>query len=100
MSEQISSTFISDINYYAIFIDDATKITYITLMKNKSVIEMLKKFKEFKAKVKNQLDRKIKCFHTNEEEKYKKTFEKYLKEHEIIHETTVFYSFDQNDVNE
>jgi len=61
---------------------------------------MLEKFKEFKAEVENQLGRKIKRLRTNGGEKYKKTFEKYLKENEIIHETTVSYFPNQNGVSE
>ena len=75
-------------------------MSYITPMETKSAAEMLKKFKEFKAEVENQLSRKIKCLRTNGGGEYKKTFEKYLKENGIVHETIVPYSLDQNDVSE
>ena len=100
MSGQISPTSIGGANYYATFTDDATKITYIAPMKDKSAAEMLEKFKEFKAEVENQLDRKIKRLRTDGGREYKKTFGKYLKEHGIVHETTVPYSPDQNGVSE
>ena len=99
MSGQISPTSTGGANYYVTFTDDATKITYIAPMKDKFTAEMLKKFKEFKAEVENQLDRKIKHLHTDRGGEYKKTFRKYLKEHGIVHETTVPYSPDQNGVS-
>ena len=61
---------------------------------------MLERFKEFKAEVENQLDRKIKRLRTDGGGEYKKTFRKYLKEHGIVHETRVLYSPDQNGVSE
>jgi len=100
MSGQISPTSSAGINYYVTFTDDATRMTYIAPMKDKSAAEMLEKFKEFRAEVENQLDRKIKRLRTDGGGEYKKTFGKYLKDNGIIHETTVPYSPDQNGVSE
>ena len=60
MSGQISPTSSGVANYYATFTDDATRMTYIAPMKDKSAAEMLEKFKEFKIEVENQLGKKIK----------------------------------------
>ena len=100
MSEQILPTSSGGANYYATFTDDATRITYIAPMKDKSAAELLEKFKEFRAEVENQLDRKIKRLRTDGGGEYKKAFEKYLKEQGIVHEKTVPYSLDQNGVSE
>jgi hypothetical protein len=49
-------------------------MTYIAPMKDKCAAEMLEKFKEFRAEVENQLDRKIKRLRTDGGREYKKTF--------------------------
>jgi len=76
MSGQISPTSRGGANYYATFMDDATKMSYIASMETKSAAEMLEKFKEFKAEVENQLGRKIKRLHMDGGGEYKKMFEK------------------------
>ena len=48
--------------YYVSFIDDFSRNTWIYFLRNKS--EVFDKFKEFKALVENQIDKKIKVFRT------------------------------------
>jgi GAG-pre-integrase domain len=49
--------------YFVTFTDDFSRYGYVYLMRHKS--EYFEKFKEFKAKVENQLGKKIKVFRTN-----------------------------------
>jgi len=97
---QITPTSIGGANYAGTFTDDATGMTFIVPMKGKSAAELLERFKEFKEEVENQLGRKIKRLRTDGGGEYKKAFEKYLKQHGIIHETTAPYSPEQNGVSE
>jgi hypothetical protein len=46
--------------YFVTFIDDFSRYGYVYLMRHKS--ESFEKFKKFKAKIKNQLRKKIKVF--------------------------------------
>ena len=45
--------------YFMLFIDDYTRMTWVTFLKQKS--EAFEKFKIFKAKVENETNLKIKC---------------------------------------
>ena len=45
--------------YFMLFIDDYTRMTWVTFLKEKS--EAFEKFKIFKAKVENETNLKIKC---------------------------------------
>ena len=56
----MSSSSLSGYVYYVSFIDDFSRKTWIYFMKNKD--EVCSKFKEFKALIKNQTEKKIKTF--------------------------------------
>ena len=56
----MSSKSLSGYEYYVSFIDDFSRKTWIYFMKNKD--EVLSKFKEFKALIKNHIENKIKTF--------------------------------------
>jgi hypothetical protein len=49
--------------YYVSFIDEFSKNTWIYFLRNKS--EVLDKFKEIKALVENQIEKKIKVLRTD-----------------------------------
>jgi hypothetical protein len=49
--------------YYASFIDDFSRNTWIYFLRKKS--EVFDKFKEFKALVENQIEKKIKVLRTD-----------------------------------
>ena len=49
--------------YYVSFMDDFSRNTWIYFLKNKS--EVFDRFKEFKAIVENQIEKKIKVLRTN-----------------------------------
>jgi hypothetical protein len=54
--------------YFITFIDDCTRFCYVYLMKTKD--EALHYFKIYKAKVKNQLEKKIKHLRSDHGEEY------------------------------
>ena len=56
----MSSISLSGYVYYVSFIDDFSRKTWIYFMKNK--YEVFNKFKEFKALIENQTEKKIKTF--------------------------------------
>ena len=64
--------------YYVSFIDEFSRNTWIYFLRNKS--EVFDRFKEFKALVENQTEKKIKVLRTdNGGEFCKKEFEKFCK---------------------
>ena len=58
----IPSTSLSVFEYYVTFIDDYSRKTWIYFLKTKD--EVFEKFKEFKALIKNHLERSIKTLRT------------------------------------
>ena len=50
-------------NYFMLFIDDYTRMTWVTFLKHKS--EAFNKFKIFKKMVENESDMKIKCLQSD-----------------------------------
>jgi hypothetical protein len=54
--------------YFITFTNDFSRYDYVYLMRHKS--KSFKKFKEFKAKVENQLGKKIKVFRTYRDGEY------------------------------
>ena len=49
--------------YFMLLIDDYTKMTWVTFLKEKS--EAFMKFKAFKALVENEINHKIKCLRSD-----------------------------------
>ena len=66
-------------HYFITFTDDYSRYGYVHLMRYKS--ESFERFKEFKAKVENQIGRHIKAFHSDRGGEYMSTeFELFLRE--------------------
>ena len=64
--------------YYVSFIDEFSRNTWIYLLRKKS--EFFNRFKEFKALVENQTEKKIKALRTNNGGEFcKKEFEEFCK---------------------
>jgi transposase InsO family protein len=85
--------------YFITFIDDCTRFCYVYLLKTKD--EALHYFKIYKAKVENQLERKIKRLRSDRGGEYfSSDFSKFCVEHEIIHETTPPYLPQSNRITE
>ena len=77
--------------YFIIFIDDKTRMTFISFIKTKN--EVFEKFKDFKALVENQQCKRIKRLRSDNGGEYtSKKFEDYLKECGIQHEKTIPYT--------
>jgi len=80
-------------------IDDATKYCYVFLLKTKD--EALECFKTYKAKVENQLEKKIKRVRSDRGGEYFSIeFDLFCLENGIIHERTPPYSPQSNGVAE
>jgi len=83
--------------YFMTLIDDATRFCYVYLLKTKD--EMLNYFKHYKAKVENQLKRKIKRLRSDRGGEYfPRLFDELCEEHGIIHERTPPYSPESNGI--
>ena len=86
-------------NYFVTFIDDATKYTWVYILKKKS--DVFDAFKNWKTLVENLYDRKIKIFRTDNGGEYTSSeFERYLQEAGIRHEKTIPKTPEQNGVAE
>eukprot|EP00253_Pinus_taeda_P002100 PITA_02100 len=85
--------------YYVSFIDDFSRNTWIYFLKKKS--EVFDRFKEFKALVENQAEKKIKVLRIdNGGEFYSKEFEELCKKCGIARQKTTPYTPQQNGVAE
>ena len=85
--------------YYVSFIDDFSRNTWIYFLRKKS--EVFDKFKEFKALVENQTEKKIKVLRTdNGGEFCSKEFEEFCKKCGIARQKTTPYTPQQNGVAE
>ena len=85
--------------YYVSFIDDFSRNTWIYFLKKKS--EVFDRFKEFKALVENQTEKKIKVLRTdNGGEFCSKEFEEFCKKCGIARQKTTPYTPQQNGVAE
>ena len=83
--------------YYVSFIDDFSRNTWIYFIKKKSKI--FNRFKEFKALVENQTEKKIKVLRTdNSGEFCSKEFEELYKKYGIAWQKTTPYTPQQNGV--
>jgi hypothetical protein len=77
--------------YFMTMIDDAYKYCYVYLLKIKD--DALNFFKSYKAKVENQLEKKIKHFRFDRGGEYfSNEFDLFYTEHDIIHGRTPPYS--------
>jgi len=73
--------------YYIIFVDDYSRYTMVHLLSSKDEAEEM--FIKYKAKVENQLDRKIKIFRSYRGGEYDPTsLKNYCDANGIIHEQT------------
>jgi transposase InsO family protein len=85
--------------YFMIMIDDAYRYCYVYLLKTKD--EALNCFKTYKAKVENQLEKKIKRFMSDHGGEYfSNEFDLFCAEYGIIHERMLPYSPQSNEVVE
>jgi transposase InsO family protein len=85
--------------YYVSFIDDFSRNTWIYFLRNKS--NLFDKFKEFRALVENQTEKKIKVLRTdNGGEFYRNEFKEFCKKCGIARQKTTPYTPQQNGVAE
>lgn len=89
----------SGMKYFITFIDDCTRMVHVYFIKDK--LNVLEVFKDFKLKVENKLDSKIKTIRTDNGTEYcNNYFEKYLSLSGITHQTTTPYTPQQNGLAE
>jgi transposase InsO family protein len=85
--------------YFMIMIDNASRYCYVYFLKTKD--EALNCFKTYKAKVENQLEKKIKRFMSDHGGEYfSNEFDLFCAEYGIIHERMLPYSPQSNEVAE
>jgi transposase InsO family protein len=85
--------------YFMTMIDDVSRYCYVYLLKTKD--ETLNYLKTYKAKVKNQLEKKIKRFRSDRGGEYFfNEFDLFCMEYDIIHESTSPYSPQSNRIAE
>ena len=96
----ITPTTFGGTKYYVLFIDDYTRMTNIYPLKGKTTVEVVERFKEYKAEVETQTGKQIKRLRTDGGGEYQGSVRAYLKRSGIIHETTAPYSPEQNGVAE
>ena len=85
--------------YFATFIDDYSRYTYVYLMKHKD--EVFDRFKVYKSIVENQKEKKIKILRSDRGGEYfPANFSSFCEEHGIIHQRTSPYTPQQNGLDE
>lgn len=85
--------------YFITFVDDYTRMVHVYFSKDK--LSILDIFKDFKSRVENQLNLKIKILRTDNGKEYcNSNFERYLANCGIIHQTSAPYSPQQNGLSE
>ena len=95
----MSTTTLSGAKYFATFIDDYSRKTWIYFLKTKD--EVFDQFKEFKALVENSTRKKIKKLRSNNDGEYiDKDFTNFYAREGIKREWTTPYNTKQNGVAE
>lgn len=85
--------------YFTTFIDDFSRKVYVYIIKRKS--EVFEKFIEFKNRVENELNKKIKIIRSDNGLEYvNQNFTNYLKKNGILHQTSNPYTPQQNGLSE
>ncbi|GBP54922.1 Retrovirus-related Pol polyprotein from transposon TNT 1-94 [Eumeta japonica] len=85
--------------YFLLFVDDASKMTFVYFLKEKN--QVFQHFKEFQNRVENQTGNKIKILRTdNGGEFCSREMESFLKQAGIIHQKTNPHSPKQNELSE
>ncbi|RVW14603.1 Retrovirus-related Pol polyprotein from transposon RE1 [Vitis vinifera] len=95
----MSTTSLSNNVYFALFIDDFSRMTWVYFLKTKS--QVLSMFKSFKKMVETQSGQNVKVLRTDNGGEYtSKEFSVFCQEAGIVHQLTAPYSPQQNGVSE
>ena len=82
--------------YFVLFVDEYTKYTVVANLKNKSAEMVLDVFKQVKARLENQLGKKILKVRSDNGGEFRGVFDQFLLESGIKHELSVPYCHQQN----
>ncbi|WKA00249.1 hypothetical protein VitviT2T_018628 [Vitis vinifera] len=95
----MSTTSLSNNVYFALFIDDLSRMTWVYFLKTKS--QVLFVFKSFKKMVETQSGQNVKVLRTDNGGEYiSKEFNVFCQEAGIVHQLTAPYSPQQNGISE
>lgn len=95
----MQQTSIGGARYFVTFIDDYSRKVFVYFIKSKS--EVFEKFKEYKNRVENELNCKIKTLRSDNGKEYiNQHFSNYLKNCGILHQTSNPYTPEQNGLSE
>lgn len=85
--------------YFITFTDDFTRMIHVYFLKDK--MNVLETFKDFKSRVENELNYKIKILRTDNGTEYcNYNFENFLSKHGIVHQTSTPYTPEHNGMAE
>nr|CAN62086.1 hypothetical protein VITISV_035123 [Vitis vinifera] len=90
---------LSGSRWFVTFIDDCTRMTWLCLMKTKDEVNLL--FQNFHKMIETQYNAKVRVLRSDNGGEYQSSdLQKYLEEHDIIHQTTCSSTPQQNGVAE
>ncbi|PRQ58292.1 putative RNA-directed DNA polymerase [Rosa chinensis] len=90
---------VSGMRYFVLFIDDCTRLTWVTLLKTKD--EVFPAFQTFRTLVQTQYHSTIKVLRSDNGGEYvNHVFQEFFKAHGIVHQTTCPQTPEQNGVSE
>ena len=89
----------SGFKYFVTFVDDYSRVTWLYLMKNRS--EVFTHFCSFVAEIKTQFHVTVQTLRSdNAKEYFSESFQSYMLQHGILHESSCVYTPAQNGVSE
>lgn len=95
----METTSYGGMKYFITFIDDFSRMVHVYFMKDKLNVTDI--FNDFKMKVENKHDSKVKILRTDNGTEYcNSTFEKFLSKHGILHQTSAPYTPQHNGLAE
>jgi hypothetical protein len=96
---KMSTPSLSGSEYFVTFIDDHSRYSWVYFIKHKS--EVFSKFCEWKSMIENATGQRVKTIRSDNGGEYTSNqFQKFLKEHGIVHQLTVPKTPEQNGVAE
>ena len=93
----MSTEFLSGASYMMLIIDNFSRYIWASFMKTKDLA--FTSFKDWRVKVKNPFEHKVKALHTDRGGEFlSKEFDRYLADHDIWHQLSTAHTLSQNGV--